>query len=596
MDRDKIEEKYKWDLSKIYKNMSDFDKDYEKVKRDIDEFGKYQNIIKEGASGLYDTLTKYFEIRRIIEKLHIYTHLKFDEDTSNNANQALDGKISNLVDDFTKTSFFITPTILKMEYRDIVKFYEDEPKLRDYEILIKNEFRYKEHTLSDDEEKLLSSISKMLGNNYKAYSLLENSDLKFDKIHDEDGNLVELTNANYSIYIESLNRDVRKEAFDTLYKSFGQFINTFASTFYGNINENITLSKIKKYNSVLDWCLYSDEVDKSVYNELIKVINDNMNVLFKYYKLKKDLLGVEEMHLYDIYTPIVKDYNKKYGFEEAKDIVLKALSVLGDDYISVLKKGYKDRWIDVYPTKNKRSGGYSSGCFDTMPYILLNYQDKYNDMSTLAHESGHSMHSYYTTHNNKYHYADYTIFVAEVASTVNELLLAKYMLKNSNSKEEKMFILDNLMSLFKATIFRQTMFAEFERDMYEAAEAGETLTADYLSSKYYELNKKYFGDDVVIDEQIKYEWARIPHFYYDFYVYKYATGLSAACHIVNDILSHKENAVKNYKEFLKCGTKKNPIDSLKLAGVDLTKREVVESAIKMFDDTIEQFIELKNSN
>ena len=593
MNRAKIEEKYKWDLSNIYINMSEFDKDYEKAKKDIKDFDKYQKVIGKGASGLYDTLVGYFEICRILDKLSVYTHLKFDENISDNASQSLKGKVSNLYDEFSKKSFFISPTILKMDYSDIEKFYIEDPRLREYEIILKNDFRYKEHTLSDDEEKILSCLTKMLGSNYETFSLLDNSDLKFGNIHDEKGNLVELTNANYSIYIESLNRKVRKDAFEALYRAYGQFINTFSSVFYGNVNEKITFARIRKYDSVLNKCLYSDEVDSSVYNELINVVNDNLNVLFKYYKLKKEMLDIDEMHLYDIYTPIVKEFNKKYNFEEAKEIVLKALSVLGDDYISILEQGYKDRWIDVYPTENKRSGGYSSGCFDTMPYILLNYQDKYNDMSTLAHESGHSMHSFYTRTNNPYQYAEYTIFVAEVASTVNELLLAKYMLKNSDSKEEKMFILDNLMSLFKSTIYRQTMFAEFERDMYEAAEKGETLTADYLSSKYYDLNKKYFGNDIIVDEEIKYEWARIPHFYYNFYVYKYATGLSAACHIVDDILSHKENAVENYKEFLKCGIKKSPIESLKLAGVDLTKKEVVESAIKMFNDVIDEFIDLK---
>ena len=484
---------------------------------------------------------------------------------------------------------FVTPELLSVEYDKIKEYYKEEPKLLDYEIMLKREFRYKEHNLSDAEEKLLSSMSKIFNNDYNTYELLKDSDITFGNITDEEGNTIELTGANYSIYIESKDRRVRKEAFITLYKTYKQFINTFASTLSGSINENITLSKIRKFNSTIEWCLYADELDTSIYDNLIKTINNNLNVLYKYYALKKEVLGLDELHLYDIYTPIVPNYEKDYPFEEAKETVLKALSVLGEDYIEILRQGITDRWIDVYPTKSKRSGGYSSGCYDTNPYILLNYQNKYSDMSTLAHEAGHSMHSYYTRHNNPYQYGDYAIFVAEVASTVNELLLAKYLLKTSTDKQEKLSILDNLMNLFKGTIYRQTMFAEFEQNIYNDAENDIPLTAEFLEEKYYNLNKTYFGEDVVVDDEIRYEWSRIPHFYYNFYVYKYATGLSAAASIVEKILSGEKNAVENYKKFLKAGGTLNPIDSLKLAGVDLTKKEVIEDAIKMFNDTIEEF-------
>ena len=592
MNREKIEEQYKWDLSLIYKNKEEFDKDYKEVEQKIKEFSKYENIMDNSAKDFYNTIEEYFSISRLLEKLSVYTHLLFDQDTGNNNNQALHGKVSNLYDKLNKISYFVTPTILKKDYKEIEKYYEEEPKLKEYEIIIKNEYRYKEHILSDTEEKLLSSISKILNNNYDTYELLKDSDLTFGNIHDEEGNLVELTCSNYSIYIESKNREVRKEAFTTLYKTYKQFSNTFASTIYGNIKENITVAKIRKYDSTINWCLYADEIDASVYNNLIESVTNNLDVLFKYYNLKKEILSLDEIHLYDIYTPIVKNYDKKYPFEEAKETVYKALSILGDDYIKILKEGINKRWIDVYPTKNKRTGGYSSGCYDTEPYILLNYQDKYNDMSTLAHEAGHSMHSYYTRHNNPYQYGDYSIFVAEVASTVNELLLAKHLLKTSKNKEEKLFILDNLMTLFKSTIYRQTMFAEFERDIYHDAENDIPLTSDYLSEKYYELNKKYFGNNVIVDNEIKYEWERIPHFYYNFYVYKYATGLSAACHIVEDILQGKPNAVDNYKKFLSAGRTKSPLESLKIAGVDLSKKEVVETAIIMFDEIIEEFKKL----
>lgn len=589
MDRNTIDEKYKWDLTQIFKSTEEFEECYKKAETLIEDFKKYENIMGENAKNFYGTINTYYEITRTLDKLYVYTNLLSDTDTSNNTYQSLKIKVSNLLDKWSKASFFVTPTILKKNEQEIEKYYIEEPKLKDYEIILKREFRYKEHTLSDEEEKLLSNLTKMLNNNYQTYELLKDSDLTFGTILDEAQKEVVLTESNYSIYIESKDRRVRKDAFQTLYKSYKQFSNSFASTLSGNINENITISRIKKYNSTIEWCLYHDELDETIYNNLINTVSNNMNILYKYYSLKKEMLKLDELHVYDIYTPIVKDFNKDYPYEEAKKIVLNALSVLGEDYINTLKKGLESNLVDVYPTKSKATGGYSSVGYDTRPYILLNYQEKYNDMSTLAHEAGHSMHSYYANKNNPYQYGYYSIFVAEVASTTNEILLAKYLLKTSNNKEEKLFILDNLMNLFKATIYRQTMFAEFEQAIYKDAENDIPLTADYLSEKYYTLNQKYFGSDVVIEKEIQYEWARIPHFYYNFYVYKYATGLSAACHIANDILSGKENAVENYKSFLKCGSKKNPIDSLKLAGVDLTKKEVVESAINMFNDTIDEF-------
>ena len=592
MDRNQIDTKYKWDLTQVFRSTKDFEESYKKAEDLIEDFKKYENIMKENAKGFYETINTYYEIARILDKLYVYTSLLSDTNTANNDNQALKIKVSNLLDKWSKASFFVTPTILKKEYQEIEKYYLEEPKLKDYEIILKKEFRYKEHTLSDREEKLLSNLTKILNNNYQTYELLKDSDLSFGSILDEEEKEVELTCSNYSIYIESKNRRVRKDAFQTLYKTYKQFINTFASTLSGNINENATIAKIRKYTSTIEWCLYDDELDESIYNNLIETVSNNMNILYKYYALKKEILKLDELHLYDIYTPIVKEFDKKYPYEEAKETVLKALSILGEDYISTLEKGLNNNWVDVYPTPAKRTGGYSGGSYDTEPYILLNYQEKYDDMSTLAHEAGHSMHSYYTRISNPYQYGNYSIFVAEVASTTNEILLAKYLLKTSDNKEEKRFILDKLMNLFKATIYRQTMFAEFEQKIYEDVEKDIPLTADYLSEKYYNLNKKYFGSNVIVDEEIQYEWARIPHFYYNFYVYQYATGLSAACHIANDILSGKENAVENYKSFLKCGSKKNPIDSLKLAGVDLTKKEVVESALNMFNETIEEFKKL----
>ena len=589
MDRCDVLEKDTWDLRVIYDETDKFNSDYEEVRNLINDIKKYENTMLNNAKEFYETLNSYYSVSRRLEKLYCYANLLFDTDTSDNVSQSLKGKVTNLYALLEKNSYFIVPNILKLEYSDIERFYKKVPELKEYEIALREEFRFKEHTLSDNEEKLLSSLGKMLGNNYDTYELFKDCDLSFGDITLEDGSKVTINNSNYSLYIENKNREIRRDTFVTLYKTYKQYKNTFASLISNNINEDISISKIKKYNSAIECSLYKDEIDLSVYDNLISSVNDGLSILYKYYDIKKKVLGVSELHLYDVYVSMLKEYNKEYKYDDAVEIVKRALGVLGEDYIKVIDDGIKKRWIDVYPTKNKRTGGYSSGGYDTYPYILLNYQDKYNDMSTLAHELGHSMHSYYARSNNSYIYGDYSIFVAEVASTVNELLLAKYMLKNSSSKEEKLYILNKLMELFRATIFRQTMFAEFERDIYNLSENDEVLTADKLCDMYYLLNKKYFGDNVVIDDEIRYEWERIPHFYYNFYVYKYATGLSYACNIVNNILSGKENAVKNYINFLKCGRTKNPRDSLLVAGVDITKKEVVDNAIKMFDDILNEF-------
>ncbi len=589
MNRESIDKKYTWDLENIYNNLSDFEEDFKKLKDMINKMKEYENVMLKSSKDFYETLEFYYMTNRILDKLYSYANLLFDTDTSNNNSQELKSRVTNLYADLSKNSYFVSVNILKLDYSEIEKFYEEEPRLRKYEKILKDEFRYKDHTLSDGEEKLLSSMNKALGNNYDTYELLKDCDLTFDKIKDENGNEILIDNSNYSLYIESRDRRVRKEAFEVLYDKYKQYKNTFASLISNYVNEEITISKIKKFNSAIESSLYADEVNLEVYNNLIDSVHSGLDILYKYYDLKKEVLELDEIHLYDAYVSMTKEFNKNYNFEEATEIVKKALSILGEEYLQILNSGLQDRWIDVYPTKNKRTGGYSSGSYDTYPYILLNYQDKYSDMSTLAHELGHSIHSYYTRKNNEYEYGDYSIFVAEVASTVNELLLAKYMIKNSSNKEEKLYILNKLMELIRATIYRQTMFAEFEKDIFQMAENDEILTADSLCKKYYDLNKIYFGNNVVIDEEIQYEWERIPHFYYNFYVYKYATGLSCACKIVDNILSGKKDAIENYINFLKCGRSKNPIDSLKVAGVDVTKKEVVDSAIKMFDEVIEEF-------
>ena len=594
MNREDIDVRYTWDLSKIFSGNDKFNESFDTVSESISKFSSYKDDMLKDADSLYNTLEEYYNISRGIDKLYSYVNLLFDTDTSNNSNQELKGKVSNLYSKFISVSYFVGVNILKLDEEKINKFIKDNSNLEKYRKLLMDELRYKKYTLSDSEEQLLSKLSKTLGNNYDTYELFKDCDMEFGSIRDEEGNIVKVDNSNYSLYIESKDRRVRKEVFDVLYETYKRYKNTFASLIYNNINEEVSISKIRGYNSAIESSLYHDEVNLEVYDNLIDSVNDEVSILYKYYDMKKKILGLDELHLYDIYVSMVDDYNVSYKFDDAVKIVRDALSVLGNEYIKIYDKGIKDRWIDVYPTYSKRTGGYSSGSYDTYPYVLLNYQDKYGDMSTLAHEMGHSIHSYYTRNNNLYMYGDYSIFVAEVASTVNELLLSKYMIKNNNDKKEKLYILNKLMELFRATIYRQTMFAEFEKDIYNEVEKDNVLTAELLSNKYYELNKKYFGSNVVVDDEIRYEWERIPHFYYNFYVYKYATGLSCACKIVDNILSGKANAVENYISFLKCGRTKNPIESLLVAGVDVTKKEVVLSAIKMFSDTIDEFESIIN--
>ena len=589
MDREKIEECYKWDLSKIYSSIDDFRSDIQLVKEKMNDFSKYKDMTYD-ENTLYEVISLYMETSSILNKLDVYTSLLSDEDTGINKNRELKEEVSNLSSEFISKTYFIEPNILKIGYNLIEGYYKKNEKLLEYKRYLYKLYRYKEHMLSDSEEKLLANLSKVFGNNYETYELMKDSDMVFPNFV-VDNKDYELNNSNYSIYIEDDNRDVRKAAFDTLYETFKQYKNVYGNLITSNIKEEVSISKIKKYKSALEAATYYDEIDESIYNNLIDVINDKIGVLHKYYDLKKKVLGLDELHLYDVYANLVLEDRKEYDFESSKGTVINALSILGDEYIDVLKKGIEDRWIDVYPNKRKRTGGYSSGCYDTNPYILLNYQDKYDDMSTMAHELGHSMHSYYTRNNNPYQYGHYSIFVAEVASTVNELILAKYVIKNSNNKNEKLFILNRLMELFRATIYRQTMFAEFEKKIYEMIEEDKPVSADTLSEEYYRLNEVYFGKNVVIDDYIKYEWARIPHFYYNFYVYKYATGLSAASYIVNGLL---DGTIKkeDYINFLKCGDSKSPLESLKVAGVDLSKKEVLISATEMFNSVIDEFREI----
>lgn len=588
-ERREVPKEFQWNLERIFKTDEEFQKEIEAVRKQIDEFAKLEGHTTENAEMFYRSITAGNEIERRLNKLYTYASMKSDEDVANTENQAKKEQVVNLYNYASSKMYFQTPELLNTEKEVIESFYQAEPKLLEHKTNIEEVYRYKPHTLPKEEEKLLSNLSSAFGNDETTYGYLTDSDLDFGTIHDENGVEVPLTDTNFSIYIKSPKREVRKEAFERLYEVYKQFQNTITATFNGAIKQNVAMAHIKHYKTSFEAALFGDELDPKVYDTLVSSVRNHLDVLHDYYRLRKEVLNLKELHLYDVYTNLVPDTDTKYPFETASRLVLDALKPLGDTYINDLKQAFTESWIDIYPNKNKRGGAYSSGSYDTMPYVLLNYQDKLDDVSTLAHELGHSMHSFYTRKNQPYQYGDYPIFVAEVASTVNELLLAKHMLKVSTNKNERLAILNQLLELFKGTIYRQVMFAEFEKYAYDLVEQDEVITPDKLCKKYYELNQDYFGSDVVVDKEIAYEWEKVPHFYYHFYVYKYATGISAACHIVEGILSGDEAKRDAYLKMLANGCRENPLNTLKIAGVDMTDKEVYESAIRMFADTIEEF-------
>lgn len=593
--RCEIEDKYKWDLTKIYKDEKEWQKDFDDVKEKILKVLEYKDSFLSNGKKLYEYLKYDEEVSRKLEKIYYYAHLNYDADTLDEKYKVMTNKVSDLFTKYNELSSFVVPEILKLDEEKLNTFYKEEEKLEDYRFSIENIYRFKNHTLDEEKEKMLSNLSKCLSNPEETYEALTDSDFEYDYITDEKGNKVKFNESNYSLFIKSKDRSVRKRAFEMLHNKYKKYIRTITSTYKGEVENNVVLAKIRNYDSAISASLYSDNVSQDIYNNLIKVVNDNMDVLYDYYDLKREILSLDRLHMYDTYVEIINKIDKKYSFDEAKEIVMEALSILGDKYIKNLKKAFDEKWIDIYHSKGKRSGAYSSGNFDVNPYVLLNFEGTLNDVSTLAHELGHSMHTYLSCKNNPYQYSSYEIFVAEVASTVNELLLANYMLKNSKNKEEKLAVINHILDLYKATLYRQTMFAEFEKETHKLREKGEVLTSDLLSNTYYNLVKKYFGPNVLCDDLIKYEWARIPHFYYNFYVYKYATGISAASYIVDGILNNKEGALENYIKFLKSGGSMYPLDELKIAGVNLNSESVILSAIKTFEKYLKEFKDIYNS-
>ncbi len=588
-ERNEVEDKYKWDLKVIYKSNDEYNKDIKEIEKDIKNLSKYKDVMTKSGKDLFNTTKAIYDVSRRINKVGTYASLKYNENITDNTSLDLLNKAENLEILFSNTTSFYDPILLKLDYKDIEKMYLEYPKLKDYERFFKKSFRYKKYMLGEKEEELISRLAKTFSDNETIFSNLTASDIDFGKIKDESNKEVQLTDTSYALYVKSHDRRVRRDAFIGLYSTYGRYKTTFTNLLDGLVKNQATFNKIRGYKSSLDAAMYHDELDSKVYNSLIESVSNGLEPLFKYYRFKKEIMGLPELHIYDTYADVVDKYSKKYSYQDAQKIILDTLSVFGDDYVSNIKKAFDEKWIDVMPNIGKTGGAFSGGGYDTYPYILTNFQGEYGDVSTLIHELGHSMHSYYSKTNNDYMYAHYSIVVAEVASTVNELLLAYHVINNSNNPLEKLYILDRLMSLFKGTIYRQTMYEEFEKYLYSKADKDEVLLADDLCDYFYKLNQKYYGDSVVLDDVIKYEWERMPHLYYNFYMYKYATGLSAASQIVRQILNKEPNAVENYLKFLKTGGTMAPNEELKINGVDLTSKSVCDNAIKMFSEIVDLF-------
>lgn len=594
LDRSEVKKENQWDLERIYQNVDYWQEDYDKCKSLLDELLDLKEHFLDDSKHFKDFILLDDKLERLLEKVYVYASLKNNEDLTNPQYQELIGKSLNLYQEIGEKTNFVRPAILKEDKNKILGFIDEEKELEPFRYTIMTLLRYKDYSLSEKEEKIISAYATVLDSASKTFDMLRGADMRFGNILDEEGQEVELTESSYSIFLRSHDRNVRKNAFLQLYKVYEGFKNTLNSTLEAVVNNHSTTARLRNFNSSLELGLFGDNIPTTLYKNLIDSVHNHLDSLYKYYDIKKKLLGVDEYHLYDVYVSVVPGINKKYSFEEGRDLVINALSVLGDDYINILKTAFTDGWIDRYPNRGKSSGAFSSGSYDTLPYVLLNYTETYNDVSTLAHELGHSMHTYLSNQNNDYVNARYSIFLAEIASTVNELLLSYYMEKHSTDKKEKLAILNERLDLFKATIYRQVMFGEFELFIHEEVDKGNILIADKLSDYYYELNKTYFGDGVSVDREIRYEWLRIPHFYSPFYVYKYATGLSIASYIVKNILDGTEGFTDKYLEFLKSGGSDDPLEILKVIDVDLSDTKVFDDALEMFDDTINSFINSKD--
>lgn len=590
--RDEVLTELTWDLSTIYNSDEEWEKDYEKVEKQVKEFSQYQGTLADGAKKFQQALEGMLALFRQASVVYVYAHLKTDQDTNNSTYQAMSDRAMSLLTNAQAASSWFEPELLELSEEQLEKYFEDNKELEIYRHEIENITANREHVLSAEIEGLLAEAGEVFGAPSQTFSMLNNADIKFPMVTNEEGEKVQLSHGLYGQLLESKNREVRKEAFEKLYDVYGGLKNTFASTLQADVKKNNYLAKVHNYSSARQQALSANHIPEEVHETLVDVVNENLHLLHRYMELRKKLLGVEELNMYDLYVSIIGESGMKYTYDEAKEESLKALDILGPDYKKVLEDAYTNRWIDVMENKGKRSGAYSSGTYDTAPYILLNWHDSLNHFYTLVHELGHSVHSYFTRNTQPYVYGNYSIFLAEVASTTNENILTDYLLKNAESNEQKAQILNHYLDGFKGTVFRQTQFAEFEHWAHEEAAKGNPLTADYLSEKYAEINKRYYGDAVENTHGIEYEWARIPHFYMNYYVYQYSTGFAAATALADRIIAEEDGALDDYLDYLKAGSSDFPIEVMKKAGVDMTNKEYIERAMKVFEDRLEQLEEI----
>lgn len=581
-----------WRLEDIFPTDEAWEQEFQQVRTMIPNLSDYQGRLGESADVLYEALQYQDELSMRIEKLYTYAHMRYDQDTTNSFYQSLNDRITGLYSEASSVMAFIVPEILAMDETKIQSFLAEKEELKLYAHALDEINRQRPHVLSAQEEALLAQAAEIMAASSNTFGMLNNADLKFPTIIDESGDEVEITHGRYLRFLESEDRRVRHDAFKAVYETYGKYKNTFASTLSGAVKKDNFFARVRRYESARHAALSNNNIPESVYDNLVETINKNLHLLHRYVRLRKKVLGVDELHMYDLYAPLVKEVKMEITYEQAKDYLLKGLAPLGDEYVNIVKEGLENRWVDVRENVGKRSGAYSSGAYGTNPYILMNWQDNVNNLFTLAHEFGHSVHSYYTRKTQPYPYGSYSIFVAEVASTCNEALLNDYLLKTIDDEKKRLYLLNHYLEGFRGTVFRQTMFAEFEHMIHQKAQAGEALTADSLTSMYYELNKKYFGNDIVVDEEIGLEWARIPHFYYNYYVYQYATGFSAATSLSKQILEEGKPAVDRYIEFLKAGSSDYPIEVLKKAGVDMTTAQPIQEACDVFAQKLEEMEQL----
>lgn len=585
-ERNEISNEYKWDLDKMYPNKEAIEADIAYIKEGLSKIARYKGKLSASSDNLYEALKLMEDISRKLSHYYVYTHMKHHEDTRNNENLAESSKSEMMSTDLSKAIAYIVPEIIAMD-EGLLETYMKDERLDHYRKMVDEILRDKPYTLSDKEEEIMAAASELAGVPENTYEMLSYADMKFPEITDEDGNKVRLDMFNYSKFIKSKDRRVRQEAFEAEFGTYKKYSNTMASTLFGGIKAEIFNSSIRKYPSALFASLYADNISLDVYNNLIESIHENIPALDKYIGLKKKYFGLDEVHMYDLYVPMAEDFKMEISYEEAQKIIIKALEPMGQDYIGLIKRAFDEKWIDVYENEGKRGGAYSWGSYDSHPYILMSYNNDLNSMFTLIHELGHSMHSYLSHESQPYLYSSYKIFVAEVASTVNENLLIKYLLKNAKSDEEKIYLLNYYLEQFRTTVYRQTLFAEFEKISHERVEAGQPMTAKDFTEIYYDLNKLYYGGSCNVDELVGIEWARIPHFYSNFYVYKYATGFSAASVLSNMILN-EEGAVPRYIEFLRSGGSEYPLDQLRHAGVNMEEKSAVDGALKVFADLVDE--------